>query len=344
MTGTQRIIVKRAGPAANLRLESVSCPAPGPGEVLIEVEAGGVAFADVMLRLGVYPGFRPPITPGFDAVGRIMALGGEVTGFAVGQRVAAMLIVGGYATHVLADPAWIVPAPEDVASELIAAAILNYVTAYQMLTRSAQVERGDSILVHGAAGGVGTALLDLARDLGLRAFGTASRGKHAMVSGFGATAIDYKADDFVATTRAIGGVQAVFDHIGGAHLLRSLRALRPSGAVVSYGAYGVFKDGRISPVGGAKALLARLGLDPMRLLSDSDSLVGYGIGVQRDQRNRAFREDFAAVMGLLDAGRIAPAIDCVLPLAKAREAQERLQSAGASGKIVLKMTDGGGVR
>jgi NADPH:quinone reductase-like Zn-dependent oxidoreductase len=333
-----RIMVERAGPAANLRLEAFACPTPDAGEVLIEVEAGGVAFADVMLRLGVYPGFRPPVTPGYDAVGHIVAIGADVTDFAVGQRVAAMLIVGGYASHVVAKPAWIVPAPEKVAAESVAAAILNYVTAYQMLTRSAQIERGDSIVVHGAAGGVGTALLDLARDRGVHAFGTASRGKHAVVAGFGATPIDYKTDDFVAIALGKGGVQAVFDHVGGDHLLRSLRAIRPSGVVVSYGAYGIFKDGRISPLGAAKAFLARLSLDPMRLLGRSDTLVGYGVGVLRDQRNRAFREDFTSVMALLQAGRITPVVDCVLPLAKAAEAHKRLQSSSASGKIVLSMS------
>jgi NADPH:quinone reductase-like Zn-dependent oxidoreductase len=323
-----------------LTLREVPMPVPGPSEVLIAVEAAGVAFGDVMLRLGFHPRFKPPVTPGYDVVGHVVALGDQVEGLVVGSRVAAFLGVGGYATHVVADASWVVEAPPHPPAEAVAAAILNYITAYQMLVRNAQVERGDTILVHGAGGGVGTALLDLARVMGLSTLGTASQGKHKLVEQLGARAIDYAREDFVAIARQEGGVRAVFDHVGGAHLLRSLRALRPSGTVVSYGAQAVFKNGRMSPLGAAKAVLSRIGLDPMRLLSQGQGLIGYSIGAFRDNRNRAFREDFQAVMALLAQGKVSPVIDRVLPLAEAAAAQVRLERAQASGKIVLSMANG----
>lgn len=247
MTQTLEVHASTAGPASVLRLREVLTPAPGRNQVLIAVEAAGVVFGDVMLRLGGHPSFKPPITPGYDVVGRVVARGEGVKGLGLGRRVAAFIGVGGYATHVVADMNWVVAAPETTRAEIVAAAILNYITAYQMLTRSAQVERSDRILVHGAAGGVGTALLDLARVMGLSVLGTASKAKHSLVEEFGAQAIDYASEDFVAIARGAGGVPAVFDHIGGTRLLRSLQALRPSGTTVSYGAYDLFKSGSRSP-------------------------------------------------------------------------------------------------
>jgi NADPH:quinone reductase-like Zn-dependent oxidoreductase len=330
-----QVVATRAGGPQVLEVRTAPIPTLAPDEVLIANEAVGVAFADVMMRLGRYPGYMLPRVPGFDAVGTIVAVGGEVAEFALGDRVAAMTISGGYASHVVARTVWLARVPKEIPAETVAATTLNYTTAWQMLTRCARLERGDTILVHGAAGGVGTALLDLARGLGLRVLGTASARKHALVSSLGGIPIDYAREDFVAMAHQDGGVQAAFDHVGGAHLLKSLQTLRPSGAVVSYGAYALFRNGEVSVPSYLKAVASRMRLDPLHLLTFDQSLIGYGIGVERDARAAQFRADFQTVMNKLALGDINPIIDRTYPLVAAGAAQSRLEQAQASGKIVL---------
>jgi len=187
-----------------LELEELSTiPEPAPGEVRIKVRVAGTGFTDTMIRRGRYPDFKgkPPYTPGYEMVGIVDKTGPGVTAPSAGQLVADLCVVGGYTQYAIRPAHLLVPVPEDVDAAEAVCIPLAYLTAYQMLTRYRRLAPGATILVVGASGTVGTALLDLARSFGLGAIGTCSAANLAAVQRFGATAIDYRAGDFVAAVR-----------------------------------------------------------------------------------------------------------------------------------------------
>src|SRR5262245_7753603 len=240
----RRIIVNRK---RQLELVEEDLPSPGQGEVRVKILAAGVSYPDVMMRQGIHPEARRlPFTPGWDVVGTVDALGKDDQGVPLGSIVAAMPIVGGYAEYLCLPAGELIPVPPTLDSAEAVCLILNYVTAYQMLHRSAQAKPGESALIHSAAGGVGTALLELARLHGIKTYGTASAGKLKTVENLGGRAIDYKGSDFLEEIRKlpVGGVDMVFDGIGGWNLLRSWRALTAGGRLVAYGLLSTFTDGR----------------------------------------------------------------------------------------------------
>ena len=233
-----RIIVTHYGGPDALRVVEEELPEPKHGEVRVRVLAAGVAMPDIMAREGLHPETPPvPYTPGWDLVGEVERLGSGVFGVEPGRIVAAMPIHGAYAEFVCLPQSELVPVPSGLDAARAVSLILNYVTAYQMLHRSARVEPGQRGLFHGASGGVGTALLQLGRLVGLEMYGTCSSHGARAVSDLGAIPIDYRHQDFVEEIRrhTSEGVDAVFDPIGGAHLWRSRQALRPGGRVVGYG-------------------------------------------------------------------------------------------------------------
>src|SRR5690242_18004836 len=214
------------------------CPEPKHGEVRVRVLAAGVSLPDLMMREGIHPETPPlPFTPGWDLIGIVDRLGNDVSGIEPGQIVAALPIRGAYAEFVCLPRRELVPVPSGLDPLEAVSLILNYVTAYQMLHRSAKVRVGQRVLIHGAAGGVGTALLQLGRLAGLVMYGTCSSRGASAVSDLGGVPIDYQHQDFVKEIQRLtgDGVDAVFDPIGGAHLWHSRKALRPGGMVVGYG-------------------------------------------------------------------------------------------------------------
>ncbi len=328
----------RTGGVEVLKGREVSLPPPGPGQARVAIEAAGVAFADVVMRTGLYPGVKAPVTPGYDFVGRIEALGPEVVGFEIGQRVAALTVTGSYATRRNVEARFLVAAPEDAPAEALVAGVLNGLTAWQMFHRVASAAPGEWVLVHGAAGGVGGLLLDFARRAGVRAIGSASAGKKGEVEAKGGVHIDYRAEAVTDRAMAIsdGGVVTAFDHVGGAHLkAASLAALRDGGTAVLYGGYDATRGGKARPAAMIGMLLADR-LSALRLFSRSQGVVGYNVTSWRDARPEPYRRDLAAVLELIGSGAIQPKIAKVLPLAEAAEAQALLQSAQLAGKIVLR--------
>src|SRR5574341_352712 len=237
MRHTRVIVTHYGGPDA-LRVVEEECPEPKNGEARVRVLAAGVSLPDLLMREGVHPETPPvPFTPGWDLIGVVDRLGAGTSGIEPGQIVAALPISGAYAEFVCLPQRELVPVPSGVDAAEAVSLVLNYVTAYQMLQRSAKVRRGQRVLIHGAAGGVGSALLQLGRLAGLEMYGTcASRGALA-VSDLGGIPIDYQNQDFVEEIHRLTseGVDAVFDPIGGTHLWHSRKALRPGGKVVGYG-------------------------------------------------------------------------------------------------------------
>src|SRR5690242_17866561 len=233
-----RVVVTHYGGPDELRLIDEECPEPKDDEVRVRVLAAGVSLPDVMMREGIHPETPSvPFTPGWDVVGVVDRLGERVAGLEPGELVAALPITGAYTEFVCLPQRELVPVPSGLDAAEAVSLVLNYVTAYQMLHRSAHVRPGQRVLIHGAAGGVGTALLQLGRRAGLEMYGTCSSRGAPAVSEMGAIPIDYQHQDFVEETHRLTceGVDVVFDPIGGTHLWQSRKAIRPGGRVVGYG-------------------------------------------------------------------------------------------------------------
>jgi NADPH2:quinone reductase len=339
-----RIVVTRYGGAETLQLVEEACPEPKDGEVRVRVLAAGVALPDVLARAGMHPETpRVPFTPGWDLVGAVDRLGGGVTGLDQGAIVAAMPISGAYAEYVCLPHRELVPVPAGLDPAEAVSLILNYVTAYQMLHRSAEARAGQSVLIHGAAGGVGSALLQLGKLAGLTMYGTCSSRGASAVAELGGIPIDYREQDFVQEIhrRTREGVDAVFDPIGGAHLWHSRLALRPGGRVVGYGlstslrgeGLTASRPGRRQRFRGA-AVFAMY-IVGSRLLPGRKRVVPYSIQTFKRLRPALFREDLIALFELLRQRKIAPLIAQRFPLAEARRAQELLEQGGVIGKLVL---------
>jgi len=315
-------------------------PAPGADEVVVEVRAAGVAFGDIMLREGLRRDLRPPTIPGYDAAGVIVAVGASVADMQPGDSVAVKTrgSTGGYATHVLA-PRWAaVPYPAQLDPAPVTSLVLNYLTAFQMLTRAAPIADGATILVHSAAGGVGSALLQLGALRGLRMFGTASAGKARFVAQHGGIPIDYRSEDYVSRVRAEApdGLDAVFDGLGGNSWRQALPLLRPGGHLVVYGLSSGFKDGRRSLPGLLREILRAPRTSYLTYFRKSVGVIGYGSDILIPARPDWYRHDLAHLIGLLADGAIAPAIHRTFPLADAAAAQRELGTGRATGKIILR--------
>ena len=320
------------------------CPEPKPGEVRLKVLAAGVSLPDVMMREGIHPETPPlPFTPGWDLIGVADRLGTGVSGIEPGQMAAALPIHGAYAEFVCLPQRELVPVPSGLDPAEAVSLILNYVTAYQMLHRSAKVRPGQRVLIHGAAGGVGTALLQLGRLAGLEMYGTCSSRGASAVSDLGGIPIDYRNLDFVKEIHRLTsqGVDAVFDGIGGKHIWRSREALRRGGRVVAYGLTGSLRGGRVASGRGGRRQRFRpiaifgLFIAGGWLLPGRKRVVPYSIQTLKRLRPALFRQDLVALLDLLHQGKIKPLVAQRFPLAEARHTHELLGRGGVTGKIVL---------
>jgi NADPH:quinone reductase len=343
MRHTRVIVTHYGGPDA-LRVLEEECPEPKVGEVRVRVLAAGVSLPDIMAREGIHPETPPlPFTPGWDLVGVVDRLGGSVAGIDAGQLVAALPISGAYAEYVCLPQRELVPVPSGLDAAEAVSLILNYVTAYQMLHRSAKVRSGQRVLIHGAAGGVGSALLQLGRLAGLEMYGTCSSRGASAVSDLGGRPIDYQHQDFVQEIQRITGegVDVVFDSMGGAHIWRSRNALRPGGTVVAYGLTGSLRGGRLASgrSGGRhrfrETAIFGLYIAGGWLLPGRKRVVPYSIQWLKRLRPALFRQDLIALLDLLKQQKIKPLIAQRFPLGEARHAHELLGKGGVTGKIVL---------
>jgi NADPH2:quinone reductase len=351
-TSTRRCAVKRVlvdhygGPEV-LKVVEQDDPRPGQGEVRVRVLAAGVSFTDAQIRAGTYMGGpKPPFTPGYELVGVVEELGMGCERLHEGDRVGALTVYGADAERVCVEEKYAVAVPEDLDPAEVVSLILPYMTAYQMLHRTARVHSGETMLVHGAAGRVGTAAVELGAVAGLRMFGTCSAGDKALVERLGAVAIDYRKEDFLARIRELTdgeGVDVVLDGIGGKVALRSFRALRkgdqitgdPGGRLVTMGAYKTLVQGR-------KSLRAWFEWWPTTaitwlwgMLSSRRHVSGYRVQILRIPHQDWFAEDFEALLALLREDKIHPVVAERLPFSEARRAHEMLESSAAKGKLVL---------
>jgi len=343
-----RVIVTHYGGPDAIQVIAEDRPEPKAGEVRVKVLSAGVALPDVMAREGIHPETLPaPFTPGWDLVGVANQLGEGVSGIEVGQMVAAMPIHGAYAEYICLPASELAPVPIGLDAAEAVSLVLNYITAYQMLHRSARVKPGQRVLIHGAAGGVGTALLQLGRLAGLGMYGTCSSRGAGIVSDLGGIPIDYRHQDFVKEVHRLtgDGVDVVFDPIGGTHLWQSRQALRTGGLVVGYGnTTSPRGDGLASNRPGYRNRFHGIPSFTLYIvggwiLPGRKRVVPYSIQTLKRLKPELFRQDLIALFDLLQQQKIKPLIAQRFPLAGARDAQELLEKGGVTGKIVL-MLDG----
>jgi NADPH:quinone reductase-like Zn-dependent oxidoreductase len=354
----KRVIVDHYGGPEVLRVVEEDAPIPGPGEVRVRVLAAGVSFTDAQLRAGTYLGVpRPPFTPGYELVGVVEEIGPGCSRLRVGDRIGALTVWGADAERVCVPEANAVEVPEDLDPAEVVSLVFTYMTAYQVLHRAATVKRGETVLVHGAAGRVGTAVLELGAVAGLRMYGTCSARDRAAVERLGAVAIDYRTEDFLARVRELPGkgVDVVLDGLGGKMSLRSFRALRPGGRLVVFGHYATLAHGHKNRRAWIEWYVATAAVALWGLLSPRRRVAAYRIQKLREghqvlpvsggrralpvgggPRNPEwFREDFLVLLDLLRRGAIHPVVAQRLPLADARRAHELLEQSASVGKLVL---------
>jgi NADPH:quinone reductase len=347
MSTMKRVVVDRFGGPEVLTVADDVVPRPGPGEVRVKVLAAGVSFTDALIRAGTYLGGpKPPFTPGYELVGVVEELGPGCSRLRAGDRVGALTVWGADAEHVCVPEKYAVEVPEGLDPAEVVSLLFPYMTAYQMLHRTARVQSGETVLVHGAAGRVGTAALELGAVAGLRLLGTCSARDRAAVEGLGAVPIDYRNEDFVARARELtggAGVDVVLDGIGGAVSLRSFSALRrgnqitgdPGGRLVMMGNYNTMARGRKSWRGWLQWWPATTITWLWGTLSPRRRVSGYRIQILRIRHQDWFAEDFRMLLELLRAGKIHPVVAERLPFTDARRAHELLEQSASVGKLVL---------
>jgi len=339
----KRIVVSRFGGPENLHLVEEEIPEPRAHEVRVKISSAGVSFADILMREGFHPESlfkRTPFSPGWDIVGTVDKVGEKLptpSTWQIGDIVAALPIVGGYAQYLCVPSDQLVSVPYGMDSAEAVGIVLNYTTAYQMLHRCAHIKSGESILVHSAAGGVGTALLQLGNMIGLEMYGTASPRKEKLVSELGAKSIDYKSVDFVQEIfRLTGnGVDVVFDGVGTKSLLRSYKTLRKGGRLIGYGFGSTFKDGHRRAYQIASNIINWINVLALNLIPNSRKIIPYSIQMLKRRKPEWFREDLEILLNLLKHEKIKPIIAARIPLNEAARAHELLGTGSVTGKIVL---------
>ncbi len=322
------MVTKKGGPEV-LQVVELPVEHPGPGQIRMRVSATGVGSTDLIMLTGGYM-FAPkiPFVPGYEVAGAVEEIGPGVNGFKVGDRVAALTVYGGFAEFLVREAEHFLPIPDGVSDRDAAAVILNYVTAWQMIYRVAKVQPGRTALVTGAAGGVGTAALQLLRLAGVKTYGAASKSKHATLRSLGATPIDYRSGPLAGIIRSLepDGVDYVFDAVGGANIGPCIAAAKRGGTIVGFGFMGA------SSAFSKLAMFANLFVGA-RLRGRRGTF--YGISALYKKDPRPLREDLPKIFALLAAKKIDPLISRTFTLLEARQAIEFLAAGSVEGKIVL---------
>lgn len=330
----KKVIINKFGGPEELRLiEEQHLPVPLAGEVRIKVMATSAAFTDVMIRMGKYPDVKksPPFSLGYDMVGIIDSLGESANRFLVGQVVADLTVIGAYSEYICLPESSLTLVPEGLDPAEVVSLVLSYVTAYQMLNRVAKLKAGDSILVHGGGGAVGSALLQLGHIMGLTLYSTVSKSKHVLIEKLGGFPIDYKNENFIDYIKQhqSEGVKAVFDGIGGDNYHHSFNCLKPNGILVGFGFYNTVMGK------GGNIIADFLRLKLWNFLPNRKSTAFYSIAALRKQHPNWFKEDLTSLLKLLEQKKIAPIIDQRLELSDVKKAHELIEDSSIKGKVVL---------
>jgi len=339
------MVVRRYGPPEVFDWREVPEPRPAAGQVLVAVKAIGINFADLLARMGLYPGTpKPPFIPGLELAGIVKEVpsGGETQppGTREGDRVVLLTQFNGYAERIVAHADRVFRVPDEIPLEEAAAIPVNYLTAYHSLFRMGNLQAGDRVLVHGAAGGVGVAAVQLARARQLFVFGTAGPSKQDFLRQLGVHhPIDYTRDDFEKVVRRIApdGIEMVLDPIGGRSFARSYRSLGPTGRLVIYGfSAAAGPEGRRSLWRGAKAIFQTPWFHPLKLMRDNIAVVGVHLG-RLEGRSALLRAQLEEILRLYAAGQVKPVIGKIFPLSQAAAAHRYVHNRQNVGKVILRV-------
>ena len=331
----KRIVYTKRGGLEAIEIIDEKSPEPGNNEVMIEVHRAGINFADLMMRQGLY-GAAPdfPFTPGYEVSGVIRAIGSEVERHNVGDRVVALTGFGGYAEQVVVseERAWTLP--DNVSFDAAAAMPVTYLTAHHMLVHLGNFREGDSVLVHHAAGGVGTATAQIVKALkGGRIYGTASVEKADFVEEMGMIHIP-RGEDFVQRIKGESdGVHHALDPVGGKHVMESYKAPRNGGRLYVFGASSAVKGPKRSLWTAIKMWRTTPRFDPIRMMNSNKSVYGVHMGMWKDEE--IAREQMVALASMLEKGQIDPVIDSVYRFEDVAKAQQYIHNRGNRGKVLL---------
>jgi NADPH:quinone reductase-like Zn-dependent oxidoreductase len=324
------LVITRTGPPEVLEVQQRPEPEPGPGQVKVKVRAAGINFADTMARVGFYPDApKPPSVVGYEFAGELDD----------GRRVLGGCRFGGYAEYVVTDEANVIPLPPDWSFEEGAAFPVNYATAYAGLVRYGNVQPGERVLVHAAAGGVGIAATQIAKLRGAEVFGTASASKHEAIRGFGVDhPIDYREKDFVKEVRRIAGAKRpldlAMDAIGGASFGKSFSLLRAGGRLVCFGASSVTQGEDRNVLQALKTMARTRIFHPMKLMPESKAVIGLNLLTLWDDRG-TLDEWIEPLRQWTDEGKLRPVVAKAFPLEEGPAAHRYIAERQNVGKVVL---------
>ena len=338
------MVIGRYGPPEVFEVREVPEPTPKSGEALVRVHAVGVGFADLMQRMGIYPDTpKPPFVPGLEVAGVIERVSAGSLGdrpLRVGERVVALPKLSGYAEQVAAPAERIFRIPEGISFEEAAAIPVNYLTAYHTMFVMGNLQPGDRILVHGVAGGVGGAAVQLAKARNLKVFGTAGPAKQEYIRQIGVDyPIDYTCEDFVDVVRRTipQGIEMVMDPIGGKSFSKSYRCLGPMGRLAVFGfSAAAGPDGKRSLWRAAKAYIATRRFHPLKLMGDNTAIIGVHLG-HLETRSAILAKELDELFWLYSAGKIKPLIGKTFPLEEAAAAHRYIHNSQHVGKVVLRV-------
>ena len=320
------IVTRRGGPEV-LEIVEQNLRLPAAREVRIKVLAVPVCAPDITARYGKSPFVpKPPYTPGYAFIGTVDAIGKGVTQIAIGERVAALTAYNSYSEYVYWKADQLIPVPPAIDPGEAAPIILNYLVAYHVIHRWAQSKAGDKVLIIGASGGIGTAILQLGKLAQLTMYGVASKSKHHLLVEYGATPIDYHEQDFVQILHQVEpeGLDAVFDGMAGYSFKRGYSVLRRGGVLVGYG----------NPESYSGTLQVLLRVVLYNLIPNGKSAKYYSTGAMRLNR-RIYLEDWAILFRLMEEGKIKPIIAAKFPILQASEANKLLETGQVIGNVVL---------
>ncbi|CZF78236.1 Quinone oxidoreductase 1 [Grimontia celer] len=333
MQNNQRVIINQHGAPKVLETLTETMPTPQANEVRVKVLAAGVGYADIMAQRGGYPlAPKTPFTPGYDFAGIVDEVGEGVTGFKKGDHVTALNpFFGCYSEFLCIDSQYLVKYPKHLSPAEVCSLCLNYLTAYCILFQKADIQPGQTLLVHSGAGGVGSALIQLATAAGARVLSTASKSKHDLVRTLGATPVDYQAEDFVRVVKSQfpKGIDAAFDAFGGSHLNRTCRVVKRGGTIVSYGFSGGKFGGLLPMILG----IAQVGF--INLMPNGKQV--YFCALPQEVRKNVswYREALTSLINKLEVGELRPIVAEQVPLSEAYRAHELIENRIVSGKVVL---------
>lgn len=333
-------LIRNGDSRVSFEIQETPVPTPGKGEVLIKVEASGLNYADVMARRGLYKAAPPiPSVLGYDIAGTVQSVGTDVVGLTPGQRVAAMTRFGGYAEYAITQSDAVIPLPAGMEAALATSLATHASTAVYSACFATRLFEGDRVLIHAAAGGVGTYLVQLAKSKGCTIYGSASPAKHQYLKGIG---VDFTIDSHhpnqaVQLKKALEGkkLDAVFDNIGGLSFKRGLQALGPAGRIIAYGAAAQNKGTRSSQLNTVRVGIGFGFFSPVGLIVKSQSVIGVNMLAIADHKPNILREVMQEVGHLTATGVIKPVLGGVFPADRIGEAHDFLESRKSTGKIAV---------